>query len=107
MASRRIDFVHRRPTARERQQLLARYHQSGLTQREFAAGHGVGASTLGRWLQQERSRGQPAVEFQEVVLGRATGRWAVEVVNPQGWTIRLASIGEAESLPHLLSALPC
>ncbi len=107
MASHRVGSVRRRLSPQQRRQLLARYHRSKLTQREFAACHSLGFSTLGRWLQQERTEGQPAVDFQEVVMGNATGRWAVELVNPQGWTIRLAGVGEVESLPQLLSALPC
>lgn len=107
MASHRVGLVRRRLTPRARQQLLARYHRSKLTQREFVTRHNVGVSTLGRWLQQERIGGQPAVAFQEVVVGSGTGRWALELVNPQGWTIRLASVGEVGSLPQLLNALPC
>jgi transposase-like protein len=107
MASHRDGSVRRRLTPQQRQQLLAHYHRSKLTQREFAARHNLGVSTLGRWLQQERPEGQPAVDFQEVVMGSATGRWAMELVTPQGWTIRLAGLGEVESLPQLLNALPC
>jgi transcriptional regulator with XRE-family HTH domain len=33
--------------------LLARFHQSQLTQRDFATRHGVGVSTLSKWLRVE------------------------------------------------------
>jgi transposase-like protein len=108
MASRRFDSVgRRRLTPQQRQRLLARYHKGQFTQREFAARAGIGLSTLFKWLQQERAQGQPSMSFQEVVLPGATSRWALEVVNPQGWTVRLAQISEVEELPHLLRALPC
>ena len=108
MASRRFDSVRRRRlTPQQRQRLLARYHKGRFSQSEFAARHSLGASTLSRWLQEERKQGQPAVSFQEVVLPRPTGHWVVEVVSAQGWTIRLAQGGDPRSLSQLLGALPC
>jgi transposase-like protein len=87
--------------------LLARYHKGRLTQREFAHRHGVGLSTLVKWLQQERANGQTSVRFQEVMLPRTTGPWALEVVSPQGWTIRLARISEVAKVSPLLRGWPC
>lgn len=108
MASRRFNSVHRRRlTPQQRQRLLARYHQGRFSQREFAVRHGLGLSTLFKWLQQERKQGQPSVSFQEVVLPSTLGHWAVEVVNPQGWRIRLAQVSDLRSLSQLLGALPC
>ena len=37
-------------TCEQRAHWILRYHQSGLTQRAFASEHGIGLSTLGRWL---------------------------------------------------------
>lgn len=99
----------KRLTAAQRRQLLTRYHQSSLTQAQFAACHGVGLSTLGKWLARARNgSATPPVRFQEVGLPGATARWAAELVSPRGWTVRLAQIPqEVENLQSLLGALPC
>lgn len=108
MASHKFGLVRRRRlTPQQRQRLLARYHQGQLGQREFAARHGVGLSTLGKWLQQERTRGQSSVSFEEVMLPNSPIRWALEIVNPQGWTVRLAQSSDLEALSPLLLPLPC
>jgi transposase-like protein len=97
----------RRRTSKQRQQLLARYHQSQLTQREFAARHGIGFSTLSKWLRLERDVGPAKVSFQEVRLPNPTSRWPIEVVSPHGWIVRLPNSSEVQTLPQLLRALPC
>jgi transposase-like protein len=108
MASRRFDLARRRRlTPSQRQRLLARYHKGHFTQKAFAAREGIGLSTLLKWLHQERANGQASVSFQEVVLPDRSERWALEVVNPQGWTVRLAQAADAPNLSPLLGALPC
>lgn len=108
MSLLKTDIVQRRRlTSPQRQRLLARYHKGPFTQKEFAAREGIGLSTLIKWLQQERTTGQPSVAFQEVVLPGAAGRWALEVVSPQGWTLRLQTAVSAEMLALLLRTLPC
>jgi len=108
MSLLKTDIVRRRRlTSQQRQRLLARYHKGQFTQKEFAARAGIGLSTLIKWLQQERTTGQPSVAFQEVVLPGAAGRWALEVVSPQGWTLRLQTTVGAEILGSLLRTLPC
>ena len=97
----------RRWTAKQRQRLLARFHESQLTQRDFANRHGVGLSTLSKWLRVECEAPSPPVKFQEVKLPNMSLRYAVEVVSPQGWTVRLQNSSEIETLPQLLQALPC
>lgn len=97
----------RRWTSEQRQRLLTRYHQSQLSQRDFAARHGLGLSTLSKWLRAESPAASPPVEFQEVVLRDPGARWAVEVVSPQGWIVRLQSASELPTLLQLLQALPC
>src|ERR1019366_3835044 len=79
----------RRLTSKQRQRLLARFHQSQLTQSEFASQHGVGLSTLSKWLRLERDATPPKVKFQEVRLPNPTSRWPIEVVSPQGWIVLL------------------
>jgi transposase-like protein len=97
----------RRWTDKQRQRLLARFHESQLTQRDFANRHGVGLSTLSKWLRLESETPLPPVKFQEVTLPNMPLRYAVEVVSPQGWTVRLQNRSEIEALPQLLQALPC
>ena len=99
------DVVRHRFTPLQRQRLVARFHQSQLTRKEFAARHGVGFSTLSKWLQDERRTGDPAVSFQEVVMPPAAMRWAVEVTSPKGWTVRLNDSSAIRSLPKVLRAL--
>jgi len=97
----------RRWTAQQRQLLLARFHESQLTQRDFAGRHGVGLSTLSKWLRVESEAAPPPVKFQEVTLPNMPPRYTVEVVSPQGWTVRLHNSSEIETLPKVLQALPC
>ena len=111
MASEEYDLPRRRhATAQERQQILARYLKTQLSQRDFALREGIGFSTLCNWLRQERGKPQPAVSFQEVAfpsLPAARPNWALEVVSPRGWKIRMAQIGDAGSLQQIMRALPC
>src|SRR5271157_6475504 len=97
----------RRWTSKERQRLLARFHKSQLTQRDFANRHGVGLSTLSKWLRVESEATSPPIKFQEVTLPNMPPRYAVEVVSPQGWTVRLQTSSEIETLSQVLQALPC
>jgi transposase-like protein len=97
----------RRWTSKQRQQCLTRFHQSQLTQSEFATQHGVGLSTLSKWLRLEREAPSPKVKFHEVSLPSPAARWPVEVVSPQGWIVRLQNGSDVQSLPELLRALPC
>jgi hypothetical protein len=92
-------------TAKQRSRLLARYYQSQLTLKQFAAQHGVGLSTLSKWLRLERAAVPTKVKFQEVRLPHPASHWPVEVVSPHGWIVRLGS--DAQALPQLLRALPC
>ena len=97
----------RRWTAKQRQRLLARFHENQLTQRDFAGRHGIGLSTLSKWLRVESEAPSPPVKFQEVTLPNIPLRYAVEVVSPQGWTVRLQNGSDVQRLPALLQALPC
>ena len=97
----------RRWTSKQRQRLLARFHKSQLTQRDFANRHGVGLSTLSKWLRVESETPSPPVKLQEVTLPNMPLRYAVEVVSPQGWTVRLQNGSDVQQLPALLQALPC
>jgi len=107
MYSSKSGVGRRRWTAKQRQRFLARFHQSQLTQRDFATRHGVGLSTLSKWLRVENEKGSPPVKFREVILPNTPMPYAVEVVSPQGWTVRLQNSSEIETLAQLLQALPC
>ena len=89
MNSTKIRSGRRRWTFKQRQRFLARFHESKLTQRDFAKQHGVGLSTLNKWLRLERDAVPPKVKFQEVRLPNPTSRGPVEIVSPQGWIVRL------------------
>jgi len=78
-----------------------------MTQRDFAKRHGIGLSTLVKWLRLERDAVPMKVKFQEVRLPNSTAHWPVEVVSPQGWIVRLQNSSDAQTLPLLLQALPC
>ena len=73
--------------------------------KQFAARHGIGLSTLTKWLQLERRTGDRVVSFQEVAVPHATPKWAVEVVSPKGWTVRLQDSSAIRTLPKVLRAL--
>src|SRR5580700_3704020 len=97
----------RRWTSKQRQRFLARFHQSQLTQRDFATRFGVGLSTLSKWLRVENEPTSPPVKFQEVTLPKISQCYAVEVVSPQGWTVRLQHSAEIKTLAEVLQSLPC
>ena len=97
----------RRWTRKQRQELLARFHESQFTQSEFAIQHGVGLSTLSKWLRLERDGVSAKVAFQEVRLPNPVKPWPIEVVSPQGWIVRLHNDSDVQLLPELLRTLPC
>ena len=107
MVTSKKGLVRRRRTPKQRQRVVARFHRSQLTQRDFAARHGIGLSTLNKWLRLERDAVPARVKFQEVRLPNPTTRWPIEVVSPQGWIVRLQNGSELQTLPQLLRALPC
>ena len=86
---------------------MTRFHRSQLTQRDFAARHGIGLSTLSKWVRLERDAVPAKVKFHEVRLPTPTLRWPIEVVSPQGWIVRWQNSSEVQMLPQLLRALPC
>ena len=107
MDSSKTGSGRRRWTPKQRQRLLAHFHQTRLTLKQFANRHGVGLSTLSKWLRQERDAVPTKVKFQEMRLPNLVSRWPVEVVSPQGWIVRLQDGSDVHSLPSLLRALPC
>jgi hypothetical protein len=107
----------RRRTPPQRTELLTRYRHSGLSQRDFVQSHGLGLSTLTKWLREERlacvkpPERNDSVPFQEVNLSppfRPTG-WAAEVTLAEGVVLRLSAHADARWATELLQALrrPC
>ena len=94
-------------TRKQRQGLLARFHESQFTQSEFATQQGVGLSTLSKWLRLQRDGVPAKVAFQEVRLPSPVKHWPIEVVNPQGWIVRRHNGSDFQLLPELLRTLPC
>jgi len=107
MATSKTESKRRRWTRKQRQGMLARFHESQSTQSEFATQHGVGLSTLSKWLRLERDAVPAKVAFQEVRLPSPVKHWPIEVVSPQGWIVRLQNCSDVQRLPDLLRTLPC
>jgi transposase-like protein len=97
----------RRWTPEQQQRFLADFHQNEMTQRDFANRHGVGLSTLSKWLRLECDAVPTKVKFQEVRLPNPPSGCPVEVVSPHGWIVRLQNGSDVQQLPSLLRALPC
>jgi transposase-like protein len=111
MRSKSLSGSRRRFTPAERVGLLAEYHRSQVTQREFVEQHDLSLATLTKWLRWERQGGKAPrrkrLPFAEVPLGQVLGtsRWVAEVVRPDGWTVRLAPDAPAALVEQLLR--PC
>ncbi len=100
----------KRITPEQRQPILTRFHEGELTQQAFAAREGMSATTLRNWLREEQESKVallPSISFQEVKLPSGGASWAIEIVTPHNWTLRLAQCPPAGALQQLLSALPC
>lgn len=96
-------------TPQQRHELLERYRRSGLKQEEFIVGEGISEATLGKWLQKERRQAKgPAqpLAFQELKLPNSS-KWAVEIVSPGSWTLRLAQVPPPAFWQQVCRALPC
>jgi hypothetical protein len=107
MDTSNTETKRRRWTSKRRQRLLAKFHQTQLSQYDFSKQHGIGLSTLNRWLRLEREAVPPKVKFREVRLPNPASRWPVEVVSPQGWIVRLQNGSDVQMLPDLFRTLPC
>ena len=97
----------RRVSADERAQWVRRFQISGLTRREFVQRHGMGLSTLDRWL--AANPAAPAhAPLREVTLGNllSASPWIAEVQRPDGLVVRLGP-SALPLLQSLLAARPC
>jgi transposase-like protein len=109
--------TRRRRTPQQRAELLTQFRRSGLSQRDFVQSHGLGLSTLTKWLREERLSGvkpserNGAVPFQEVNLRPQFGTtsWVAEVALADGAMLRLSAQADARWATDLLQTLrrPC
>ncbi len=80
-------------TPAQRAEIIDLFHRSGLSRIAFARSHGIAISTLSKWLTTENQAPKNAspVLFREVRLPAVPSspvQWAMEVVGPDGLTVR-------------------
>lgn len=103
----------KRFSRQQREQWVAQFLQSALSQREFALAQGLGVSTLQRWVAQsqgkawagERTVRPPKADpvFVEIEGPPVSPRWAAEIVRSNGSILRLAHDVPPTLLPSLLA----
>ncbi len=85
--------------------------RSGLTQREFAARHGLSLFTLRKWVQlADGSMASAAPGFwQELSVPNpsASPRWAAELVRPDGVVLRVTAEAPADLVAALWRVATC
>src|SRR2546430_13976958 len=91
-----------------REELLASYEQSGLTQKAFSRLEGINYHTLVAWLSQQR-RSAPAVgpgtaplRFEEVRLQGSVDLPSLEVRLPEGTVVRGQDVAKVAALGNAL-----
>jgi transposase-like protein len=88
---------------REREEVIAAYERSGMTQREFAQREGIKFHTFTGWLKRYRPQaGKPA--FAEVRMAKPTPRSELVVSLPSGLVVRGT---EAAQMADLIKRLGC
>ena len=109
----------RRFSAKQIQKYLRAFERSGVCAAAFARQHDLVYSVLLRWLQRRcqapgvwprAKRGaRRRLKLQELPLGSllGPGRWAAEIVRPDGVTVRVAHDVPAAWLDSLLSPGAC
>jgi hypothetical protein len=112
MKPERITLRHLKPEQRRR--IAERCERSGLSQSEFARRHRISLSSLQRWLSEARNAPKkvPASVFREVTVSPLPASapspgWAVEIVGPDGMTVRCRDGLSIEDLARLLRGLAC
>lgn len=99
-------------TAAEKAELVAAYHRSGLSQRDFALQHGIAPSNIQRWARQHESvsPSRPSAALIEVpnMLASRPGAGPYRVHFPQGLHLEVArgfAVEEVRALAQLLQKL--
>jgi hypothetical protein len=95
-----------------RLEMVERFERSGKTRRAFCESEGVAKSTLDWWLRKKTgSPREKRVAFREVALVSTgvgiTSNWAMEMVSPQGWTIRSRQPLSVDEMARLLREPRC
>ncbi len=96
-------------TPQERAACVQRVECSGWTRPELARRHGLGLSTLDRWLSQQRSGVAVArPSLREVNLAQMLGQpqWLAEVQHPDGRIVRLSAAARP-LVEAMLTSRPC
>jgi len=102
----------RHHAAAQRAQVVARFHQSGLSRAQFARRQRLVLSTLDRWLAEaeDAGKGSSPVVFSELRLAppvTGAAAWAVEIVSPDGLIVRCREPLVARELGRLLRRSSC
>jgi hypothetical protein len=93
--------------------MVERFHRSGLTRVSFCQQEGIPISTLSYWLTRVKrtTNDSDPVIFGEVRLTSpivsATDGWAMEVISPEGMTIRYREAFTVNELLGLLRGSRC
>jgi len=102
-----------RESSIQRLQMVEQFRQSGLSRRAFCKKRRIPLSTLNWWLRKTKSSSTLPVpiEFSEVTVlppaVKANGTWAVELVAPNGLTIRCREALSISDVMKLLGESPC
>lgn len=97
------DKTYRRRTSQEVQNLLGRYHRSGMSVAAFCKQEGVAESVVYRWLRRERSK-KPSVKLVEVKSARSLAG-PFRVVLPGGYQIEVPANFDEHELRRLVGTL--
>ena len=100
--------IRRRRTPADRTQILDQYHQSGVTQKVFAAQVGISCSALSTWLRQAAANSDSSKpRFVSVPNLLATGRGsaAYRLQWPDGFTLEVVAGFAASELSALLQVV--
>lgn len=101
----------RRFSVEERQEVVAEYERSGLTQAAFVERRGISLASLTNWLRAHRSKEAKAlnkeVGFRAVDMSGLMERpkWTAEVVMPDGSVVRLGAEAKAALAVGLVKVL--
>jgi transposase-like protein len=92
-------------SAAEKAEWIKRFHESGLSLRQFSTQHSVSLMSICRWVNQAKEpQAHPgAIEFEEVKLPSPINKkWAAELTLANGTVLRLSREVPAAMLEQLL-----
>lgn len=95
----------------ERARRVAQFRHSGLTRARYAQRTGIALATLDKWLREARgvTGARAPVVLRELKVAPSAGgsAWSVEVVGPDGLTIRFRESVSIAELAGLLRGNGC